>query len=212
MLPFLNNSTVRTTLLYNGPMITCILLSAGLSERFGSPKALACIAGTTVIQHLQNTLLQSSCDEIIVVLGAFHKEILPSIFIHSRIRVVYNKDYYFGQVSSIQAGWREANNSSTGLMFLPVDCPLVQSSSIDKIIYQFKKYDPDILVPSYRNKKGHPPIFHQRLKSKVLNLPMDLGLNSLFTDHPPQTIEINDPGIVKSFNTPQEFEEIISKQ
>jgi molybdenum cofactor cytidylyltransferase len=189
-------------------MITCVLLSAGLSERFGSPKALACISGTTVIEHLQNTLLKSSCDEIIVVLGAHALHIQPFIFIHSRIRVVYNKDYNFGQASSAKAGWREADHSSLGVMFLPVDYPLVQSLSIDKIIDHFKKNGPDILVPSYQNKKGHPPVFHQRLKSKVLDLPVDLGLNSLFTEHPPQTIEINDPSIVKSFNTPEEFEQI----
>ncbi len=195
-------------------MVTCILLSAGLSERFGSPKALASMGGNTVIQHVQNTLLESSCDEIIVVLGAHARQIQPSIFIHSRIRVVYNKNYNLGQTSSVKAGWREADNSSTGVMFLPVDCPLVQPSSICMIIDYFKEHDPDILVPSYRNKNGHPPIFHQRLKSKVLNLPMDLGLNSLFADHPPQTIEINDSGIIKNFNTPQEFEEIriISKR
>jgi molybdenum cofactor cytidylyltransferase len=195
-------------------MVTCILLSAGLSERFGSPKALANLLGTTVIEHVQTTLLQSSCDKIIVVLGAHARQIQPSIFIHSRIRVVYNKNYNFGQTSSVQAGWREEGNLSTGVMFLPVDCPLVHASSIDKIINHFKKHGPDILVPSYQNKKGHPPIFHQRLKSKILNLPMDQGLNSLFADHPPQTIEIDDRGIIENFNTPQEFEtiRIISKQ
>ncbi len=189
-------------------MITCILLSAGLSERFGSPKALACLSGTPVIERAQNTLLQSSCDKIIVVLGAHARQIQPSIFIHRRIRVVYNKDYNFGQTSSAQAGWREADNSSIGIMFLPVDCPLIQASSIDKIIHHFKKHDPDILVPSYQNKKGHPSVFHQRLKSKILNLPMNLGLNSLFAGHPPQTIEIDDRGIIKNFNTPEEFETI----
>jgi CTP:molybdopterin cytidylyltransferase MocA len=189
-------------------MVTCVLLSAGLSERFGSPKALAIIDDSTVIQHIQKTLLQSPCDEIVVVLGAHARQIHPSIFIHKRIRVVYNKDYNFGQITSVKAGWREADNSSTGVMFLPVDCPLVQASSISMIVDHFKKHDPDILVPSYKDKKGHPPIFHQRLKSKVLGLPIDQGLNSLYADHPPQTIEINDPGIVKSFNTPEELEAI----
>ncbi len=189
-------------------MLTCILLSAGLSERFGSPKALACMGGNTVIQHVQNTLLQSSCDEIIVVLGAYADQIQPSIFNHSRIRVVYNKNYNLGQTSSAQTGWRQADHSSTGALFLPVDFPFIQASSIDKLIHHFKKYDPDILVPSYRNKKGHPPIFHQRLKSKVLNLPTPRGLNSLFADHPPQTIEIDDRGIIETFNTPEEFETI----
>jgi len=194
-------------------MITCILLSAGLSERFGSPKALAKIAENgNVIEHLQNTLLQSSCDEIIVVLGAWAPQIQPSIFIHSRIRVVYNKDYYFGQTSSVQAGLREVLDLSEGVMFLPVDCPLVKSSTIDKIISHFKKHAPDILIPTYQHKKGHPPVFHRRLKSKILGLSTDQGLNSLFMDHPPQTIEIDDNGIVKSFNTPEELKEITSKQ
>ena len=193
-------------------MISCILLSAGLSERFGSPKALAHIWDCTVIQYVQKTLLQSSCDEIIVVLGAHAHEIQPSIFIHNRIRVVYNKDYNFGQTSSVLVGCREANNSSSGIMFLPVDCPLVQASSFSTIIDDFQKHDPDILIPTYKNKKGHPPIFHQRLKSKILDLSMDKGLNSLFVDHPPQTIEINDSGIVKSFNSPEELKRITSKQ
>lgn len=192
-------------------MITCVLLSAGLSERFGSPKALARLRDTTVIGHVQSTLLQSSCDKIVVVLGAYARQIQPSIFIHSRIRVVYNNQYNFGQTSSVQAGWIEADKATTGILFLPVDCPLVQPSSIDLIIEHFKNEAPDILIPAYRNKKGHPPIFNQCLKSKALDIPMNLGLNSLFAGHPPQTIEIDDPGIVKSFNTPEEFDPI-SKQ
>jgi molybdenum cofactor cytidylyltransferase len=192
-------------------MITAILLSAGLSERFGSPKALACLWGTTVIEHLQNTLLQSSCDKIIVVLGAHAGLIEPSLLKHSRIRVVYNKNYIFGQTSSVQSGWREEGNLSEGVLFLPVDCPFVQTSTIDQMINHFKKQDPDILVPTYHHQKGHPPIFHQRLKSKILSLPMDQGLNSLYAQHPPQIIELDDPGIIESFNTPEEFERISKK-
>jgi len=189
-------------------MISCILLSAGMSERFGSPKALAKIDGDTTIRRVQNTLLQSSCDEIIVVLGAHAQEIQPFIFLHSRIRVVYNKDHFFGQTSSVQAGWREAHHSSQGIMFLPVDCPLVRTSSIDQIIQRFNELQPEILIPTYQKKKGHPPVFHQRLRSKVLGLTDDQGLNSLFSDHPPQNLEIDDSGITRSFNTPEEFEAI----
>ncbi len=190
-------------------MISCILLSAGLSERFESPKALAKLSDGNVIEHIQKTLLESFIDEIIIVLGANADLIHPSIFIHSRIRVVYNKDYNFGQTSSVQTGWREAGNSSRATLFLPVDCPLVQASTINTIIDHFKLNKSDILIPTYNDKKGHPPIFNQRLKTKVLKLPLDQGLNSLFAQYPPQTLEINDPGIIKSFNTPEEFKKII---
>ena len=193
-------------------MVTCILLSAGLSQRFGSPKALAKIGGINAIEHLQNTLLASSCDEIIIVLGAFAETITPSIFIHSRIRVVYNKDYIFGQTSSMQAGLQAAHEGSSGVLLLPVDCPLVKSSSIDQVIGEFNRNEPDILIPVYNGKKGHPPVFHQRLRSKILGLPHGAGLNSLFVHHPAQTVAIDDEGIIKSFNTPEEFEKITSKQ
>ncbi len=193
-------------------MITCILLAAGASERFGSPKALASLGASTVIQHVQSTLLQSACDKIMVVLGGHADQIRPSIFIHKRISVVYNKDYNFGQLSSVQAGWRGVDESSQGVMFLPVDCPLITAASIDGIIQHFKTHAPDILIPTYQHHKGHPPIFNSRLRSKVLELPLSVGLNSLFAEHPPQTIEINDPGIVKSFNTPEELKELLKNK
>lgn len=108
----------------------------------------------------------------------------------------------------MQEGWRQADDSCEGVMFLPVDCPAVKTSSIDTIIGHFEKSAPDILIPTYQGQKGHPPVFHRRLKPEAFHIPSNQGLNSLFADHPPQTVEIDDPGIVKSFNTPEELEAI----
>ncbi|MBF0503979.1 MAG: nucleotidyltransferase family protein [Candidatus Omnitrophica bacterium] len=191
-------------------MISCLVLSAGLSERFGSPKPLAPFKGTTVIGHILKTLLETSCDEIIVVLGASSHIIFPTLFNHTRIRVVYNKDYNFGQTSSVQMGWRSLSENVSGVMILPVDCPLLQASSIEKMIQCFNEKNPEILIPTFNHRKGHPPIFKADLKEEVLGLPFNLGLNSLFSAHPPQTIEIDDIGVIKSFNTPEELE-IISR-
>ncbi len=189
-------------------MISCILLAAGLSQRFGSPKALANLNNQRVIQHIQKTLLVSSCDEIIIVLGAEATAIEPYVFNHKRIRIVYNKDYNLGQTASVQAGVREANSSTNGLMFWPVDCPLISLLTVETLIEEFNNAPADILIPSYQEKRGHPPIFNQSLRAKILNLPLTQGLNSLFAEHPPQSLAIDDPGITKSFNTPEEFDAI----
>jgi len=90
-------------------MIACILLSAGLSQRFGSPKALAQWNTGTVIEHLQNLLVKSQVDEIIVVCGAHADQIKPHILEHKQVRFVYNKDYNFGQTSSFKAGLKSVS-------------------------------------------------------------------------------------------------------
>ena len=191
-------------------MVTCLLLTAGLSGRFGSPKALALLKQNTVIEHLQNILLQTACDKIIVVLGAAASMIEPYLFKHKRIRIVHNKDYDFGQTSSVQTGLRNIGNKTTGIMLLPVDCPLIRVSTFDLLIDHFKKERPDILIPTCGHQKGHPPIFHVRLKPEILDLPLNAGINSLFMTHLPHTLEIDDPGINKTFNTREEFKTIVS--
>lgn len=189
-------------------MISCILLAAGLSQRFGSPKALAQIHHQPAILHIQQTLLKSSCNEIIIVLGAAMEMIQPYVLNHKRIRIVYNKDYNFGQTSSIKAGIKAVDNAALGLMFWPVDCPLINASSVDTLIECFLKESPAILIPTYQDKRGHPPLFHKKLKEEILNLPLDKGLNSLFLKHQICEMEINDAGIIKSFNTKEEKEKL----
>ncbi|MBF0491080.1 MAG: nucleotidyltransferase family protein [Candidatus Omnitrophica bacterium] len=189
-------------------MINCLLLSAGLNERFGSPKALAQLSSHTVIEHIINTLMATSCSRIIVVLGAYAKNIEPLILKHKRVRIVYNKDYYLGQTSSIQAGWNHIDSDANGVLLLPVDCPMVQPSSINILIREFQNSLEQVTIPTFQGKKGHPPAIPIRLGPEILELPHDQGVNSILKRYPLQTLEINDPGIIQSFNTPEEFEEL----
>ena len=68
-------------------MISCILLSAGLSSRFGSPKALAKLPdGQTVIEKIQNQLLSIPESELIIVLGHAKTQILPLVLKHKNLK------------------------------------------------------------------------------------------------------------------------------
>lgn len=186
-------------------MVSCILLSAGESRRFGSPKALVDLRGTTAIGTIQQTLVDCRVDEVIVVLGAQANLIEPHVFNHNKVRVVHNKDYKLGQTSSFQAGVASVDKNASGILLLPVDCPFVRGTTIDKIIEDFTKTNPSILVPVCGGRRGHPPVFNVSLKQEILDLPTDQGINVLFERFPPVTIEINDPGILRTFNTPQEI-------
>ena len=190
-------------------MISCILLTAGESRRFGSPKALAVIGKTTAIERIQKTLLDAAVvDEIIVVLGAHAAKIKPYVFNHKKVRVVHNKDYKLGQTSSFQTGISSVGAFCRGIMLFPVDCPLIKASTIEEIVRDFNAKTPSILVPTYQSQKGHPPMFNASLKRDILALTPEKGINTFFIGHVPMLAEINDPGILKTFNTPQEFKEI----
>lgn len=186
-------------------MISCILLTAGESVRFGSPKALARISGQEAITLLQRRLIESRIGEIIIVTGAHDELIKPYVLNHSLTTVVHNKDYKFGQTSSFQTGLNSVDNNSLGYMLLPVDCPFITTETINRMIDEFTNRQPDILIPCYQGKRGHPPVFHQRLKKDLLSLSPAQGLNSLFKISKTAEVPLNDQGIVQTFNTQDEL-------
>ncbi|MEI7999294.1 MAG: nucleotidyltransferase family protein [Candidatus Omnitrophota bacterium] len=190
-------------------MISCILLTAGESSRFGSPKALANINNIKTIELLQNNLIKSKIHEIIIVTGAHESLIKPYVFNHSKVSLVYNKDYKLGQTSSFQKGLSVVDNNSYGYMLIPIDFPFIKTTTINALILHFQSQDPTILIPLYQGKRGHPPIFHQKLKKNILDLPKEMGINRLNAENQVQTLEVNDPGIIQTFNTNEELEEIL---
>lgn len=194
-------------------MISCVLLAAGLSRRFGSPKALAKLNNITVIEHLLGTLTSSNLDEIIVVLGSQADDIKPHILNHTKVRVVYNKDYILGQTSSFKAGIRAIQGEPAGIMLLPVDFPWVRRDTINALIKFFLAETPKILIPTYKDRRGHPPLFSGNYKKLFLEMDHTVGINTL--EHTCEQglvhFPVGDPGVIESFNTPEEFEGIKSR-
>ena len=188
-------------------MISCVLLSAGYSQRFGSPKALASLGKKKVIEHLQDKLVSAHIDEVIVVLGAHRDDIKAYLLKHKKVKVVYNKDYNLGQTSSLKAGLQALSPESLGFFLLPVDFPLIETETIEELIDAYRRHDPRLLIPTYEKRKGHPPLFSLRLREELLGLDNNLGINTIVRKYEAQTyfLPVKDPGVVLTFNTQEEF-------
>ena len=191
-------------------MISCLLLSAGFSSRFGSPKAIVRLNGRTLIEHLQELLLTTQLHEIIIVLGHGADQIKPFLFKHKKIKVVYNKDYKFGQTSSFKCGIKEVAAPTTGVLLFPVDYPFIKQETINTLITFFYEKKPVALIPSYDDRRGHPPIFNIQLKNEFQDLADVLGVNTVIHRHIDEVavLPVADPGVIKSFNTREEFERL----
>ncbi len=191
-------------------MITCLLLTAGESTRFGSPKALATLNEETVIQHVQKTLISSDIDEVIVVLGAHRQQITPFLLKHKKLKIVYNKDYFLGQTSSFKAGLHSVSGDTKAFFLLPIDYPLVKTDTLNILIRHFIQNHPRILIPVFDHKKGHPPLISMEIKNELLHIDISQGINKVLQEHPTETIllPVQDDGVVLSFNNTEEFNRI----
>ncbi len=192
-------------------MVSCIVLAAGESKRFGSPKPLARIGTKTVIEIIQDKLLSSGLSEIIVVLGHKADCIIPFVNKNRRISYTINSNYVLGQTSSVKAGLIKVNPGSKGIMVLPVDMPAVSPDTIDELIHIFLEKSPLILVPEYQERKGHPPIFSTKLLDELKNLSDIEPLSEILHKHQNSVLKIpvEDRGVAASFNTTEELKELI---
>lgn len=194
-------------------MISCILLAAGESRRFQSPKALAVFNGLALIEFTLKKLLATTLEEIVVVLGSNNELIKPHVLKDKRLKCVLNTNYQLGQTSSFKTGLKTTDPRALGVLLLPIDLPLIKPETIDTLIDYFIKQAPLVLVPTFENKKGHPPVFSDDLRDELMCLNDDQPLSEILNRHEKEILiyPVNDEGVVLSFNTQEEFQKIKDK-
>lgn len=100
--------------------MTGVLLVGGASTRFGSPKALAELAGETLAERAWRTLGEA-CDERLAV--GKKQDALPLPF-----PLLDDGTDVRAPLAGVVAGLRAAENDVC--IFLPVDCPLASADSL----------------------------------------------------------------------------------
>ena len=194
-------------------MVTCILLAAGESRRFGTPKSLAQIKGQTLIALLTQRLIAAKTGKIIVVLGANADLISSRIPENPCLTVVVNKDYVEGQTSSFKTGLNAIPDGTSGVMLLPIDVPFVKKETLEVLIKTFIEKKPLVLVPTFEGKFGHPPIFSSQLIPEFKELRNGDPLFTVQRRHASESLEIptTDEGVHATFNTPEELHTLLQR-
>ena len=161
------------------PLISGILLAAGLSSRMGEPKQLLPFGESTIVETVADSMLGAKFDEVIVVVGHCAAEIQEQLGTRP-VRIVFNADYSEGMLTSAQAGIRALQGNDAFALML-VDQPFITSVLIDQVVDAYVQTDKGIALPSYNYKRGHPVIFHQRYAREILALDAESdGVRTLF--------------------------------
>ena len=187
-------------------MISSILLAAGQSKRMNGENKLAKeIQGTSLIKHSVQNILDSSVQELIIVLG-YQKEIIEKLIDRNeKIKFVLNKNFESGMASSIKAGLNHLSKNTEAFFICLGDMPMINSDIYNQLIKS--KDNKEIIVPTYKGQQGNPVLFDKSMKETVMNITGDIGAKKILELNKDKilNLEINNQSIVKGFNTQGDF-------
>ncbi len=181
-----------------------IILAAGQGKRIqGRIKALLKINKKTFVEKIITSFVKSGIKNILLVVGYKHKSVINYLkknMLLSKVAVVINKKIYSQQIESLKLAIKSLPETCEGIMFLPVDYPIIKISTYKKLVSVWKKNKTKIVLPSYNYRKGHPTIFPKNVYKKILNKKIQGGARSLINNNKVVYVCVKDKNIVKDFD------------
>lgn len=141
----------------SAPNICAVVLAAGGSTRFGSPKQLALIDGEPLVRRAVRAALEAGAHPTFVVVGADSRDVASAVRELDGVVIVDNDDWRSGLASSLRAGLRAADPSGAdAILITTVDQPLVGAHELSQLVAAFAcgarvvaaEYDGAVGVPA----------------------------------------------------------------
>ncbi len=186
-------------------MISAIVLAAGTSSRMGEPKPLLSVAGRPLLEHVLSSVRGSHVEDIVVVLGQEADRVRADVSMDGA-RAIVNDAYAEGMSTSIRAGLRAADPHADGFLIVLGDQPFVSSATLDALIARRDRSRAEILIPTYRGRRGNPVLVDRSLSEEIQSITGDQGCRAIFGHHPGRILEVpvEDPGILIDLDTPDQ--------
>lgn len=189
-----------------------VILAAGYSSRMKRFKPLLPVEGTTALERLAASVRSAGIEELVVVTG-YRRELLEPVMEKTGAVEAYNENYDTGMFSSIKTGIRRAAelwSGAKGFFLMPVDCPLIDSSVIRKMIGVITAGGETFCVPVFEGKKGHPLYIPVRYADEICRYEGRGGLKAVTDRHWEKMarVPVEDEGCLLDMDTPEGYREI----
>jgi molybdenum cofactor cytidylyltransferase len=184
-------------------MLAAVILSAGVSSRMGSPKALVSYQGVPFLEHLLAATRHRAIGARRVVLGPHAPAITARVSLAEE-EIVINQDWEKGQLSSVQAALRTLPAETEGMLLCPVDHPLISAELVGFLIEAFLSARAPVVLPVFAGRRGHPVIFSSAVFPELLQAPFETGARAVVWAHRGEVHEIptSEEGCVLNLNDP----------
>ena len=186
--------------------VWAIILAAGESKRMKVPKMLLPFHGKTMIEKVVENVAGSEVFRTLVVVGAFRDEVLGAIS-HTGVSSCYNENYRNGMLSSVKCGFENLPALYDAVLVFPGDQPFIVPDVINSLIKAYRETGKGIIIPVYREKRGHPILISSKYRDAVGSLDENEGLRLLSEMFKEDVSEVktSSPGILKDFDTREDY-------
>jgi len=135
-------------------MVAAVVLAAGASSRFGSPKQQLLLA--PVLERVRST---RSIDEVVVVVGAHE--------VDTDARVVQCPDWERGPGASLRCGLAALSPAAEAAVVVLADGPMLAPEAIERVVAAWRDGAGDIVAASYGGNRGHPIVLDRGLWAQI---------------------------------------------
>lgn len=168
-----------------------LILAAGESKRMGRPKQLLPYKDSTLLLEKIKQFQSLERVQVFVVLGAYFKDIFPSLR-ELPVKVVMNTNWQEGMGSSLSKGIeliRKKDMFDRVLITLS-DLPLLESSHYEELIELSKNSGKRIIQTEYEETSGVPVIFDKSLFNSLARLKNEEGAKPLIEKYKKEVLKL----------------------
>jgi molybdenum cofactor cytidylyltransferase len=189
-----------------------LIPAAGKSRRMGQPKLALPLGGRTVLECVVAAIQQASVVHVVVVVGP-GGDALAALARTAGADVLQLTEDTAEMRQTIQRGldWLESRfqpRDDDGWLLLPADHPCVDAGVVGQLLQARARHPQrSIFVPTYRQKRGHPPWIGWNHVREIRALPRDVGLNAYVRQHGAQTLEVpvETEAVLWDLDTPEDY-------
>lgn len=154
-----------------------VVLAAGAGSRLGfRPKGLISVGGEPLLQRQLRLLSEVGVDDLVVVLGHYHEQLMPLLAGCDATPVLQPGDQH-SQAASLQLGISALPTTIDAALILPVDMPALEPQDLVALIgaYKHAEAGTEFVGPMVNGQPGNPVLLSRSIMDQVRRGEGDFG-------------------------------------
>jgi molybdenum cofactor cytidylyltransferase len=188
--------------------IAGVILAAGESQRFGSPKQLLNWHGKPLVWHVAKNAMAAGLKPVVVVCGA-EREAIQQALAEFSVEFVDNPDFQQGQGRSVGLGTNYVRSQCGGIVFLLADQPQISPQLISHLVTVHAQGLNPITGPMIDGQRANPVLFDQVTFDDLAELNGEIGGKKLFSKYPVEWIPWYDAKALFDVDTPGDYKQLL---